>query len=210
MGSDKWINLCIQYQEKCLQTSQSFWDSRFWEKWFDSRLPSSRLKVWDSNSFSQNLESKKLCKLFRVFWIQDFKDLSLSLSYVLVPSCFIFFNMYNYIIYIYIYVYVYIYIYTDTYIDITWLIFHPLNVWYYLWLSEDFGGTQQHPAGELRPAQSAPGRLCAGPWKGRDFTEDGRTLGAEHGGNTGQLPGWRTLIYLNYKPIFDLFGIVTP
>jgi hypothetical protein len=38
--------------------------------------------------------------------------------------------------------------------------------------SEDFGGTQQHPAGsttlrafflgELRPAQSAPGRLCAG------------------------------------------------
>ena len=155
MGSDKWINLCIQYQEKCLQTSQSFWDSRFWEKWFDSRLPSSRLKVWDSNSFSQNLESKKLCKLFRVFWIQDFKDLSLSLSYVLVPSCFIFLNMYNYIIYIYVYVYIYIYRY------IYWYYMIDIPSTECLILSLTLRGFWWHPAAPSR--RTSPSAVSTWP-----------------------------------------------
>ena len=138
MGSDKWINLCIQYQEKLckLRKVSGIQDSE--KNCLTPDFPHQDSRLGTQTVFLRILNPK----------IQDFKDLSLSLSYVLVPSCFYFFLIciiiYNYIIYIYIYTYIYIQVYI--YIDITWLIFHPLNV-YYLWLSEDFGGTQQHPAG---------------------------------------------------------------
>ena len=80
-----------RFWEKLFESQSKIQGSRFWEKlseiliqdsrfwfFFESRLPSSRFKAWDSKSVSQNLESwslnpKNIANFPEFLWILDFK-----------------------------------------------------------------------------------------------------------------------------------------